>query len=164
MSHQDGSVHKILTPRPLAAVFTLICISFDIYFQHILFWCETSLAASWAASVWWMMPEMEEDVFIFSWLFTCRPDWIGLPLFTSSFDVILHCEPAFHGPGLPGHSSIGLKQLCTLCAMRILSKQWVPIQISAFHHSPCLFTSFFNVMFFGSFLSVSGLFSLQFSL
>lgn len=66
---------------------------------------------------------------------------IGLPLSTSSFDVILHCEPAFHGPGLSGHSSIRLKQLCTLCAVHILSLQWVPIQISAFHHSPCLFTS-----------------------
>lgn len=41
---------------------------------------------------------------------------IGLPLSTSSFDVILHCAPAFHGPGLSGRSSVRLKQLCTLCA------------------------------------------------
>lgn len=58
---------------------------------------------------------------------------IGLPLSTSSFDVILHCEPAFQGPGLSGHSSVRLKQLCTLCVVHILSLQWGPIQISAFH-------------------------------
>ncbi|KAG7227506.1 hypothetical protein INR49_005321 [Caranx melampygus] len=58
---------------------------------------------------------------------------MGSPLFTSSFEVILHCEPTFHGPGLSGHSPIGLQQLCTLCAMYILISSTFEI----FLHSRC---------------------------
>lgn len=35
--------------------------------------------------------------------------------------------------------------LCTQCATHTLSNRWILIQISAFHHSPCLFTQ--NVFF-----------------
>lgn len=48
--------------------------------MNIWFWCENSPAGPWTASVWWMMPEMEEDVFIFSWLCRCRADWNGLAI------------------------------------------------------------------------------------
>lgn len=48
--------------------------------MNIWFWCENPPAGPWTASVWWMMPEMEEDVFIFSWLCRCMADWNGLAI------------------------------------------------------------------------------------
>lgn len=92
---------------------------------------------------------------IYFWLIILHAGLIekGLPLFTRSFDVILHCEAAFHCPGLSHHSSIGLEQLCTLCAVHTLPEHWVPIQIGASLHSPCLFTSSFLLfIYFCSFL------------
>lgn len=72
--------------------------------------CQSSVNDAWRRSIW---------LFLVDYLHAGLIE-MGLPLFTSSFEVILHCEPAFHGLGLPGHSPIGPKQLCTLCAMYIL--------------------------------------------
>ncbi len=81
MSHQDGSVYEMLSARPLASRHAKLDLIWHLFSNiNILFWCENSLAVPWTASVWWMMPEMEEDVFIFSWLSTCRPDWNGLAI------------------------------------------------------------------------------------
>lgn len=79
---------------------------------------------------------------------------MGSPLFTSSFEVILHCEPIFHGCSCSGHSLIGQKQLCTQCSMYIVK---CPI-ISVFSPLSLLIYILLWGMFFSSaFLSISEL-------
>lgn len=65
---------------------------------------------------------------------------MGLPLFTSSFEVILHCEPTFHGSGHSGLSPIGLKQLCTLFHVHIVKPMNPNYQ--CFSPFACLLTYF----------------------
>lgn len=71
----------MLSARPLASRHAKLDLIWHLFSNiNILFWCENSLAMPWTASIWWMMPEMEEDVFIFSWLPTCRADWNGFAI------------------------------------------------------------------------------------
>lgn len=159
MSHQDGSVYKMIAARPLACLHAKLDLIWHLFPNiNILFWCENWLPRGLPVFGEWCLRWRRTCLFLADYLHAGLIE-MGLPLLTSSFEVILHCKPAFHGPGLSGHSPVGLKQLCTLCAMYyILSMQWIPIQISASHHSACLFTYFYKGCYFGSaFLSVSGL-------
>lgn len=106
-----------------------------------IFWCKNSLGLPGLCE---MLPETNV-------LFLADYPHAGLieiisPLFTSSFDVIPQCAPAFHGPGLSGGSPIGNKQLCTLFAIHILSKQFksVPFTTLPAH----LHTFLTNVLWF----------------
>lgn len=82
MSHQDGYVYKMLSARPLAGLHAKLDLIWHLFSSiNILFWWENSLAVPWTARAQrWMMPEMEEGVFIFSWLSTCRAEWNGLAI------------------------------------------------------------------------------------
>lgn len=81
MSHQDGSVYKTLSARPLASLHAKLDLIWHLFSNiNILFWWENLPAVPWITYVWWMMPETEEDVFIFSWLSTWGANWNGLPI------------------------------------------------------------------------------------
>lgn len=84
-------------------------------------------------------------MFIFSRLSMCGLIEMGLPLSVSSFEVILHCEPAFHGPGLSGRSPIGLQQLCAhiVNPMSPNNQCFAPLGLCS------LFTCFCKEHFFG---------------
>ena len=78
MSNWDGSVYKMLSSRPLARLHAKLDLIWHLFSNiNILFWWENSFAVPLTAGAWWMMPEMEEAVFIFSRLSTCRADWNG---------------------------------------------------------------------------------------
>lgn len=73
---------KMLSARRLSSRHAKIDLIFWCIFfnRNILFWSENSVAVPWTVSIWWMMPETEEDAFIFSLLSTCRADWNGLAI------------------------------------------------------------------------------------
>lgn len=95
MSHQDGSGNKMLSARPLGCLHAKLDLIWHLLSNiNVIFWCDNSLSVPWTTCKWWMMPEMEEDVFIFSVLCTCRADSNGLAIVYKFF----WSDPSFWTP------------------------------------------------------------------
>lgn len=100
---------------------------------------------------WW--PRWRTCLFLADYLHAALIQ-MGSPLFTSSFEVILHCEPIFHGCSCSGHSLIGQKQLCTQCSMYIVKR---PLSVFFFTTKPSHLHTFCEECSSAQHLSISEL-------